>query len=231
MMVHHFRCAHIAPESHFRTGSDFECEKCGRALRHIGLDYDKPGSVAYCDNCGSVNDKPAVGFKCIDCGAKHDSEQVPSRDWYSFRLTPYGAQQLRTGRLAEQQALRAGPDAFHVLLEQANREAREFKIPFEVVRLTFTKADAIKAENVRLWDMTLNLVHDAVHSALREVDIVRQDQDDSFLILMPNTNEESARQAIGFVEQRLETVLKADPGLAFEIADPRQIRRIRNEVA
>jgi hypothetical protein len=231
IMVHHFRCAHIAPESHFHADGDFVCPKCGRALRHIGLDYDKPGSVAHCDSCGAVNDRPAVGFKCMDCGAQHDSEQVPSRDWFSFHLTPLAVQHLRAGGPGPQQTAWPAPDSFRVLLEHAGRENRAFKIPYTVVRLSFTQAGTIKAENLRLWELTLNLVQDALHSALREVDIVRQDGEGAFLILMPNTDEARARQAIGFVARRLEAVLKVDPGIAFDIIDPRQIRRLYDDAA
>lgn len=231
IMVHHFRCAHIAPESCFHAEGDFVCPKCGRALRHIGLDYDKPGSVAHCDNCGAVNDKPAVGFKCMDCGAQHDSEQVPSRDWFSFHLTPLAVQHLRAGGPGPNRTAWLAPDSFRVLLKHAARENRAFKIPYSLVRLSFTRASAIKGENVRLWELTLNLVQDGLHSALREVDVARQDGEDAFLILMPNTDVGRARQAISFVERRLEAVLKVDPGIAFEIIDPRQFRQLQGDAA
>jgi hypothetical protein len=229
VMVHHFRCAHIGPESQFRSGVKYECPKCGQALRHIGLDYDKPGSVSICNTCSAVSDSAAIGFKCIDCGSHHDTAQVPCRDWFSFRLTPHGVQSLLQGQAAISSQGRLA--AFDLLLEQAIRENREFKTPYQLVRLSFANGPAIRAEDRRLWDMTLNLVQDALHSALREVDVFRYEGDFSVLILMPHSNERSVQKALSFVGKRLDDLLKVDPGAQYEILDPGAVRGLRNEAA
>jgi hypothetical protein len=229
IMVHHFRCGHIGPESQFRSGIKFECPKCGQGLRHIGLDYDKPGSVSICNACSAASDSAAVGFKCIDCGSHHDTAQVPCRDWFTFRLTALGIQSLLRGQVAVGSKGRLA--AFDLLLEQAIRENREFKTPFQLVRLSFANGPAIQAEDRRLWDLTLNLVQDALHSALREVDVFRHDSDFSVLILMPHSNEKDAQKALAFMDNRLNDLLKVDPGAQFEILDPTTVRELRNEAA
>jgi hypothetical protein len=235
-IVHHFRCGHEAPESHFRSGTNFECPKCGHALRHIGLDYDKPGSVVRCGGCDAVNDLPAVGLKCMDCGRHHSGEEVPTRNWYSFKLTRFGIRHLLEKRAddvvdADKYATHphAGSDAFRVLLEQVLREQREFQSSFQVVRLSVLNADEIRAANIRLWKMSVDLIHDALHSALREVDVVRQESDDTFLLLLPRTDRRGAEVAARHIVDRCEKVLKIDARLAFTALDEVEIRSLRHE--
>jgi CheY-like chemotaxis protein len=86
-LVHHFRCAHQAPEFHFRSGSQLICPKCGQQLRHYGGDYDKPGSVLVCNNCYVLNSGPAIGFACLDCGSHMDGDAAERHDVFSYALT------------------------------------------------------------------------------------------------------------------------------------------------
>lgn len=226
-VIHHFRCGHIARESLFRTGTQYECPKCGQSLRHIGLDYDKPGSMVHCADCGAVNDKPSVGFRCVSCHNHYDTEQIPSRDWYCFDMTPRAVGRLLRGQSRIGDDVRAGSDAFGPILEHTVRESREFNIPFQVVRLNFTKAAEIRAQNVRLWSTTLNLIQDGLRSALRETDVVRQDNQQTFLVLMPHTSAKEAKRALGMVATRLGSVLKAEAGLEYAILGQDSIRKIR----
>ena len=52
-IVHHFVCAYVGAESDFRKDGDDEmtCPKCRRSVRHIGVDYDKPGVIYRCNKC------------------------------------------------------------------------------------------------------------------------------------------------------------------------------------
>jgi hypothetical protein len=86
-LIHHFRCAHQAPESDFSEGDRLVCPKCRRELRHYGSDYDKPGKVSCCVDCGGVDSDPAIGFVCFDCGAHTDGDAMSASDVSSFALT------------------------------------------------------------------------------------------------------------------------------------------------
>lgn len=215
-IVHHFRCGYMAPESTFRNGVRFECPKCGHALRHIGLDYDKPGSVVACADCGKANDQPAVGFKCIECGSHHDSEQMPVVTRYSYRLTGAARAYLKEGSPATRSRVDSRHERFDTLLEQVQREQREFNTPFQVMRMRFLNAGAIRERSVRMWDETRKLVDDALHSALREVDSVR-DEGSSVLILMPRADIHRAEAMQDSIRRRLRDILKEDLQVEFEI--------------
>ena len=86
-ILHHFRCAYQAPQSEFTKGRDLVCPKCSQHLLHYGSDYDKPGQVFVCADCGHVCSDVVVGFVCLDCGTRTDSDSMPTRDIYSYRLT------------------------------------------------------------------------------------------------------------------------------------------------
>lgn len=222
--VHHFRCAHIGPLSEFRSGRALECPKCHKELLHIGLDYDKPGSITRCGACGHVSDKPVVGFVCTDCGAHSSAEAVAVRAWHSYAPTAAGLQHVLAG--AGRSALPGGPDAFDVLLGHCRRETQEFGTPFTVARLSFAHEEAIRAQDRRLWSESLGLMEDVLASALRSVDLPVRDGE-GFLVLLPRTDEAGAQAAMAQVAERARAVLSADLGLVWEVLDEVAIRRLR----
>ncbi len=68
-LIHHFRCATIRPERDFRktSTSTMTCPKCDHELRHIGVDYDKPSSMHYCQKCQHQSQQVQVWAKCCNC--------------------------------------------------------------------------------------------------------------------------------------------------------------------
>jgi hypothetical protein len=227
VVVHHFQCAHEAPESQFRSHGGFTCPKCARPLRHIGLDYDKPGSITRCFECGAINDKPAVGFKCIDCGAHHAPDQVPARTWYAYSLTAVGQRRVLRGAADESLPAQPGLDRFQLLLDHTRKEQREFGSPYQVANVTFTNRELIAEQDLRLWEQSLQLVGDTLHSALREVDAVRE-HGEGFLILMPRTGPHDAARALQLVAGRIRSVLKVDPGFRFTLVDDVVLEGLRS---
>lgn len=93
-LIHHFRCAEIAHEEAFHSGSALVCPKCRQHLRHYGTDYDKPGTTLHCLACETSNSEPAIGFSCQDCGAHTDGEAAPTCDVHTYALTELAVQRL-----------------------------------------------------------------------------------------------------------------------------------------
>ncbi|MBI5142428.1 MAG: hypothetical protein HZA20_09620 [Nitrospirae bacterium] len=91
-LVHHFTCAYVGPESDFRKqeGADMICPKCGRLVRHIGVDYDKPATLNFCNTCNEKFQDPKVRAFCFNC--KNDTlvENLIEKDVKSYRLTSKG---------------------------------------------------------------------------------------------------------------------------------------------
>jgi len=228
-IIHHFSCAHEALEHNFRQDGQLVCPKCAKTLRHIGLDYDKPGSATVCQSCGKADDAASVGFLCLDCGAHRDSKAMPARDWHSYELTGRAVQFLRSGHLdALSDGGRALPQTFRLLLLQALREEVHFASSYAVLRLNFLKAASLRQDDERLWHETLRMAEEIVNGALRPVDVTVQ-HGDGFLILMPRTMPAEAGGVAGEIGRHLKNTLRVDPEMQPEILDRSRIDALLEE--
>lgn len=96
-LIHHFLCAHIAPEQDYKQQDHLECPKCDKELRHIGIDYDKPSSIHTCNDCNHQFQQAEVKALCIDCGHDNELSQLGTIEINSFELTPMGEQAAKYG--------------------------------------------------------------------------------------------------------------------------------------
>ena len=102
-IIHHFRCAHVAPLSKFRASNQIsaalECPKCQYELKHIGVDYDKPATMHYCNNCQSEFQQYAMMAKCTCCDRDQDVEHLIKKEIKKYALTDKSLNVLKTGLL------------------------------------------------------------------------------------------------------------------------------------
>lgn len=96
-LIHHFLCAHIAPEQDYKKEEHLECPKCDKELRHIGIDYDKPSSMHTCNDCSHQFQQAEVKALCIDCGHDNELSQLGNLEIGAFELTPLGEQIAKFG--------------------------------------------------------------------------------------------------------------------------------------
>ena len=102
-IIHHFRCAHVAPLSDFRAQKDgeifLECPKCHHELKHIGVDYDKPSSMHYCLSCHTDFQNYLMKAKCLSCHHDQEVEYLIKKEIRSFCMTEKAISALHSGRL------------------------------------------------------------------------------------------------------------------------------------
>lgn len=91
-IIHHFPCAYVGPITDFTNDLDdkLNCPKCSKALKHIGIDYDKPSVLHVCKNCNHRFQDFVVLAKCMSCRLDNPVEQLVSREVYSYTLTKKG---------------------------------------------------------------------------------------------------------------------------------------------
>jgi len=116
-LIHHFKCAHQAPEQQFRSGTHLVCPKCRATLRHYGKDYDKPGNVLMCAGCTAWNSEAAIGFSCLDCDTHMDGDAAPTRDVFAYELTARARTALTVPMLAFDTEARLPTEAVAALVE------------------------------------------------------------------------------------------------------------------
>ncbi|EKV29796.1 hypothetical protein C882_0226 [Caenispirillum salinarum AK4] len=98
MLVHHFTCGYQGPEQAFDAeGGLYRCPKCRRTLRHIGMDYDKPGGITVCRACDARAEETAVAGRCLSCAERFPIDRSPRRFLYDYAVTPKGLDALFSG--------------------------------------------------------------------------------------------------------------------------------------
>lgn len=99
-MIHHFSCGHQDRESRFeREGRLYICPKCRQELRSIGLDYDKPGLISHCRDCGFTGEETAVRGRCLSCSATFAAEDSSRVPLYDYALSERGVDAVFSGVL------------------------------------------------------------------------------------------------------------------------------------
>lgn len=98
-MLHHFRCAHIAPESEFVFDNELRCPKCKHFLRHIGIDYDRPAKVSLCLDCGATLLHPVMKVRCTLCDNVTTPRMLKPFDIWECSFTKTGKQFLNAYKI------------------------------------------------------------------------------------------------------------------------------------
>ncbi len=201
-IIHHYACGHEAAQSGFLRDRDLICPKCKKELRHFGVDYDKPGVVVACRDCGKVMAEPRVAFDCLDCGHTTPGDGIETTDWYHYDLAADGVAALLEGRLphldfAELLApqLRTYPLRDFVLLTRESlRVAARYDRPFSMMSVAVTNREALGSEHgAARTAAAFRLMVDVFAESVREADLVAVGADQTVLIALPETSAEHGR--------------------------------------
>lgn len=100
-IIHHFPCGYVGPMNDFKNELDdtLNCPKCNKILRHIGVDYDKPSIIHYCNKCNYKFQEFVVKAKCLSCGFDNDLEQLIEKDIKTYSITNKGENITKNGYL------------------------------------------------------------------------------------------------------------------------------------
>jgi len=219
-MVHHFRCAHQAFERDFRQKGDLVCPKCHHQLRHIGIDYDRPGAATGCRACGHINAEPSIGFACLDCGARNLSEHVGTRDIHGYALTALGEHWLFNG---EEITVRRRADdrmrAFRTLIDHGLKIQSRYGRPAQVLRVTFTAAAEVRRDAGE-QSLARARAHAAeiMRNELRTCDFVAETED-GLLGYLPETDGPSADIPRSRLAEKIKQSLTLELGIKVDSLD------------
>ncbi|MEX0382953.1 diguanylate cyclase [Spiribacter sp. 1M153] len=223
-LVHHYRCAYQARESEFLRGRSLECPKCRRALRHYGVDYDKPGVVFVCGHCGAESSDPAVGFLCADCGRHTDSERMDTRTWWHYAITSGGVTALHRGvlpHLSLEASMARGPMGYWVrdfmtLLRFEQAQARRYQRPLSVLILRVHNIEAVSdAWGGRGLSQVFAHLVDVLSECLRQTDAVTA-RDHVVYVLLPETPMAETEVIARRLRETVETVVASPMQITVE---------------
>lgn len=223
--LHHFKCAYQGAESDFRQADALVCPKCRQELRHFSVDYDKPGSLVRCLNCGHAGSDPAVGFKCLDCDAHFDGDAVVSQDAYTYTLTDKALSFLVTGRAflgPAQQKLRFSdlPLGLIVALNGEARRYNEEKTPFSLLDISYQKErEIVREHGPRQFGASRDLILETLRNTLtKDGEVIRGHTSDYALLkgIGPGKTEKDIPQ----LRDTITMDIKLDLGVRIHVFGP-----------
>lgn len=151
-LVHHFRCAHVAPLSDFAAHEDSDaalsCPKCQHDLKHIGVDYDKPSTMFYCQSCQAEFQNFSMMARCVDCHHDQEVELLVKKNYSSYELSEKGMSALLSGYLyppSENDSAIAGTMPWHLFIKTLNYEAGNKRNGF-ILALSIVNGNKIEKE-------------------------------------------------------------------------------------
>jgi GGDEF domain-containing protein len=214
-LIHHFRCAHVAPLDDFRRGGHLVCPKCEHELKQVGVDYDKPSAVYVCQSCGHTTQEPETDTLCYRCGAGALPEHLDHLTVKAYSLTG----------LAENAAQYGLDNLFRGILESE----------LDILPLTvFKRFLAVEVERVKRYHVShsslcILLIEDLdriyihagprakdifgefgriVRAALRTSDVISAFNESLFLILATETPIQAADDMGVRLKERLDELIR-----------------------
>lgn len=223
--IHHFRCAYQGADSEFRQGDDLICPKCRRALTNFGTDYDRPGTMSVCHNCGHADSEPAIGFMCLDCGAHSDSATTGTRDLHSYDLSDQGHNFARHGGAylgSGRRALRFTdlPIEVVIALNAAAKRYNDDARPFALANIFYENEREIVAEHgARQFAQARDQYLDNLRAGLGPSAIVTRGMSYD-VALMRDIGPEEATRRFDAVSQQAQSTLRFDLGATCQTLGP-----------
>lgn len=189
-VVHHFPCAHVAPEEQFKNkdGDQLTCPKCDKNLRHIGIDYDKPSSVYHCHNCEHDFQNAEVIADCHSCGHKNQLEELIEVEISSYTITAKGIHTVEHGLLPEKKKVKT--DIFGQLLKHEKIRTQDKEQKSYVLEVTI-KASFLEMLNKTYADKFWEEIKYVANNYVLSNQYISQTDNKLLLLLIEQTTQES----------------------------------------
>ncbi|HEU0198171.1 MAG TPA: hypothetical protein VFQ88_13285 [Nevskiaceae bacterium] len=191
--MHHFRCGYVAPESEFMVQGRPICPKCHTPLRHIGVEYNRPGMFSVCHDCNHWASEPELRAWCVACNSYHHPNELVPVHIKRYALSRRGVEIARAGswNLARTRVLgdssadrEACADARDAHQKELTRLlvnlATDRRHPMAVYRVALSSREA---PNSRL----VGDVEKFLGRMARNQEFVTQLDDTTFLIVLPRS--------------------------------------------
>jgi len=191
--LHCFTCGHVAPEREFHAEEGMlVCPQCSTALRHIGVDYDRPLTQYACGSCRHVFVETSVQVRCLECGTRSEPNALDVHEIATLRLSAHGRAALRAGQIEESfAALNTAnyvePAYFRRLLNWALAvSARHKEMHFSLMLIEFTNAvELIERLGAARLYLLLDEFARRLHELLRTSDITTRTKEEKLWIFLP----------------------------------------------
>lgn len=224
-LVHHFRCAHVAPMEDFQGRGGLRCPKCEHELKQIGVDYDKPSSVYVCQDCGHTTQDPETATLCFRCGAKAVPEHLGQLEIKAYTLTGLGENAALHGldnlfrSILESELDLLPLGVFKRFLALEIERTRRYRLSRSSLVMIFVRdLERIYLEAGPRAKEIFGEFGRILRAALRPSDVITAFNDSLFLVLATETQAEGARGMASRVAERLDELIRGNFTRSAEIA-------------
>lgn len=194
--VHHFACGYIGFERDFVQGMLWICPKCGKDLRHIGVDYDKPVDNIWCAECRANFSDPALECFCLHCRTTTHPHQLLTKTIKSFYITTVGVRYAQHGSLPELGFVNLLKDDFNLYDIQVFKEylrieylrCQRYKFSSSLVVFQLQNLDELLEQiGVEAIMKIRREIIDILKKDLRNTDLITAVSNHETAFLLPNT--------------------------------------------
>lgn len=224
-LIHHFRCAYEGPESDFFTEKGLVCPKCHKALKQIGVDFDRPSEIFTCNSCKQIFQDPDVDVKCINCGEETVIDNVLERRVERYYLTALGKTSAQNGIMFTlKDELKETLDivdfsVFRKVVDvERARIGRYKKSKSSVIRLSFhnyIELAAIEGDNLEHLNQEIG---EAIKQLTRTSDVISFRNNTELLLLFTETSEEWSIHALERIVETLKSLVKNSTNTELKIS-------------
>lgn len=86
ILIHHYACAHVGPESEFRTPEGLVCPKCRLRNLVAGSDFEQIQGCMQCSDCGAVFTEPRLISHCLNCQHRFPASAGKVKSIYAYKV-------------------------------------------------------------------------------------------------------------------------------------------------
>ena len=211
-MIHHFVCAHVAPEKDFKKDDYLECPKCDKNLRHIGIDYDKPSTIYSCNTCSHEFQNPGMLSHCVDCNTENQLEELLQKTIGNYNITQTGENVLfdrsnvsEQNSKSKKQIGNLNIDLFKILLNQEIKRVKTVQCDSFFARISF-KNDQLQMLNSSAKNELMIEIGTIIKSYLKESDILSAKKFNNYYLILPETKKHQLER-LELIEYNLSKLL------------------------
>jgi hypothetical protein len=223
-VIHHMVCAHQGPERDFRKEGTLSCPKCRKPLRQFSLDYDRPGTICICRNCGHASTDASVRFACLDCGSEVEARDVVTKPVHAYALTPAGTDCVTEGAaLPPDNGETSAGDLGSIVARQ-----EETGRPYCILAARLRPPPGTP-ERGRAWLQTLSFFGILMRECFTP-DTVVVERGATFFALLDGDTKEEVKEALPEIRRRLERHLALAPRIDVAVYDPNEKSAVAERV-
>jgi len=215
-LIHHFHCGHVERESKFINNSQLVCPKCERILRHIGMDYDKPSIIYYCNDCHYSFQEPEIWAFCFYCKNSSPVDSTIVKDINSYHLSQASENFATNGiffslsdYLSKEIEL-VEYNFFQTILKYEQKRQKRYNSESTVVYLYFKDFEEKFIAFGEKREKIAFEIADLIKDSLRDSDIITALSENTFALLLIESDIEKTNSIMKRIKERINELIEAN---------------------